>query len=84
MSMKTLSTPRRVYNRKGVSHVCFAGRLYGRSEDATSISLDRPVTCTVLPSDGGRARAELTQVRSDGPAIVETWRSVVIPRTPRA
>ena len=83
MSMKTLSAPRRIYSRNDVTHVCFEGRTYGTAA-VSELSLDLPVTCEKLKSDGGRARIMVTQPRKDGPALTETWRSVSVPRKARA
>jgi hypothetical protein len=83
MSMKTPSSPRNVYTRNDVTHVCFDGRTFGPT-DESGISLDLPVTCEKLESDGGRARISVVQKRPHAKTITETWRSVSVPRKPRA
>lgn len=81
--MKTASAPRRIYSRNDVTHVCFDGRTFGPAGDST-LSLAHPVTIEKLESDGGRARVEVTQKRKGQKTVVETWRSVSVPRNPRS
>jgi len=83
MSMKTASAPRRIYSRNDVTHVCFDGRTYG-APASSKLSLDFPVTIEKAKSDGGKARALVTQSRAGVKAITETWRSIVVPQKPRA
>ena len=83
MSMKTSETPRRIYTRNGVTHVLFEGRTFGAPAESV-LSLEHPVTCEKLPSDGGRARVEVTQRRGGRPSLTETWRTVTVPRKPRS
>lgn len=83
--MKSASAPRRIYTRNGIVHVCFAGKYFAPTKDST-LSLDHPVTIEVAESDAKSKRAQVTvtQKRKGEAAIVETWRSVKVPRTPRA
>lgn len=83
MSMKTASSPRRIYSRNDVVHVCFDGRTYG-APAGSALNLDFPVTCEKLPSDGGKARVAVTQKRSHQKTLVESWRSCAVPSKPRA
>ena len=83
MSMKTAQTPRRIYNRNGVTHACFEGRTFGPVGES-ALSLELPVTCEKVKSDGGRARVEVSQRRPGQATLVEVWRSVRVPCKPRA
>ena len=83
MSMKTSTTPRRIYTRNAVTHVLFEGRTFGAPADS-ELSLDYTVTCESMPSDGGRARVQVTQKRKGQKTLVEAWRTVTVPRKPRA
>lgn len=83
MSMKTPQDPRRIYSRNGITHVCFDGRTFAAPANS-KISLDFPVTMEKARSDGGRARALVTQSRPGVRTLTETWRSVKIPVKARA
>lgn len=79
MSMKTATSPRRVYARKDAAIVLFAGRMYSAKSSTTKVTVESPVICTKLPSDGGRARIEVTQVAADGETkTVEVWRTLKV------
>lgn len=82
MSMKSASSPRRIYTRNDVTHVCFEGRTYG-APATTEITVDFPVTCVKLESDGGKARIEVTQKRPHAKTLVETWRTIRVPTVAR-
>lgn len=75
MSMKSSDSPRRLYTRRGIVHVCLEGKYFGPNGD-TAISLDQPVVVTKVASDGGRARVEVTQKRPGRSTLKETWRTV--------
>jgi hypothetical protein len=81
--MKTASAPRRIYVRNSVTHVCFDGRTFGPVGES-ALSLDFPVTLEKLESDGGRARIQVTQKRKGQKTLVETWRTVNVPRNTKA
>jgi len=80
--MKTASAPRRIYSRNNVTHVCFEGRTFGPGAES-ELTLDLPVTCEKLESDGGRARVQVSQRRPGQKTLVESWRSISVPRNPR-
>jgi hypothetical protein len=82
MSMKSATAPRRIYSRNDIVHVCFDGRTYGAPANS-KLSLDFPVTIEKAKSDGGRAKAHVTQSRPGVKAVTETWRSIVVPQKPR-
>lgn len=77
--MKSASAPRRVYNRNGITCVCFEGKTYGVDGSNTNVNLGEPVTIERVKSNGGRARIKVTQVAHE-----EVWPSVKVPRKPRA
>ena len=83
MSMKTSETPRRIYVRNGATHVCFDGRTFAPTT-ATTFDMKLPIVLEKLESDGGRARVEATQRRPGKSTLTETWRSINVPRNPRA
>lgn len=74
MSMKSLTSPRRLYTRAGSTVVLFDGRFY--ASPSSEMSLELPVTIEKMKSDGGRSRIQVTQKRKGQESIVETWRSV--------
>lgn len=76
MSMKNATSPRRVYTRKDVTIVLFAGRMYSAKVATTKVVSVLPVTCVKLPSDGGRARIEITQHVRDDLTVREVWRTL--------
>jgi hypothetical protein len=75
--MKTSTSPRRLYVRNAIVHLCFDGRYFGATA-ATEMNMKLPVTCVKLPSDGGRSRVEVTQKRPGQTTLVEVWRSCSI------
>lgn len=81
--MKTSTAPRRIYTRNGITHICFEGKTF-TAPKGTEFDLNHPVTCEKVKSDGGRARLEVTQVRTGVAPKVEVWRSVKVPRKARA
>lgn len=83
MSMKTAESPRRIYKRNEIVHVCFEGKTFGPTGE-TAFDMKYPVTCETLPSDGKRARVEVIQRKPHAKVIKETWRSVKVPSNPRA
>lgn len=76
---KPSNSPRRLYSRNGKAFVNFSGKFYGAPSDS-ALSLDYEVVCVKLPSDGGRARIEVTQRRPHAKTLTEMWRSVEVPR----
>jgi hypothetical protein len=82
MSRKSPTSPRRIYLRKGIVHVCFNGKYYGVGQDSTEISLDHPVFLEQLPAYGGYNRVQVTQKRRGVARRVETWRTVNIGPVP--
>jgi hypothetical protein len=83
MSMKTSTTPRRIYVRNGVTHICFEGRTFGPRDGESVINTEVQVTVTPVESDGGRARIKVSQRRGTR-TFTEIWRSVKVPCTPRS
>ena len=82
--MKSLSAPRRLYTRNGVTHICLSGKYFAPELGSESkLSLEHTVTCEAMPSDGGRARIEVTQARRGVKTVTEIWRSCNVPTNPR-
>lgn len=73
MTMRSKTSPRRIYIRTGKSLLCFGGLYYGPSDKKpTVLDKDLEVTCEVLPTVGGRKRVEVTQMVGDK-RRVENW-----------
>lgn len=69
MSMKALSTPRRVYIRNGQALVTYGGLYFGSPKNKESqISTAKPVRIEVQPRAGGKARIAVTQGK-----VTENW-----------
>lgn len=83
MTMKSSESPRRIYTRNGVVHVCFEGKTYAPAKGETALDMDYDVVCAHLESDGGKARIEVTQKKAKKAAVKEQWRSVQVPRFAR-
>lgn len=84
MSMKSSDSPRRIYTRNGIVHVCFEGKTFAPPKGETGLDMEHEVTCATMESDGGKARVEVTQKKSKQKAKHESWRAVAVPRNPRA
>lgn len=81
-SIKPNSNVRRFYPRNDVvCCICFAGKLYA-PKGGTAFDLTQQATVIPLKSDGGKARASVSQ-RIKGKFTVEIWRSVKLDRKPR-
>ena len=65
---------RRLYVRSSITHVVFGGKIYGST--GSKVDTKKTVTIEVMPSDGGRARVQVTQKVPHKKTIVETWRTV--------
>jgi len=84
MSMKSAETPRKIYSRNGIIHVLTEGKTFGPSKGETRLDLDTEVIVTKAPSDGGRARVEVSQPRRGKSTLKEVWRAVTVPTNPRS
>jgi hypothetical protein len=71
--MKATNTGRKLYLRKGATHLCFAGQLYGMYE-ASALDLETPVKVTVN-EDG---TVTVTQRKNHAKGRSETWSTVKI------
>lgn len=72
------TTPRKVYVRRGITHICFAGSHFAPKDGETAINEKLPVT-KVKPITS--MLLEVTQcVDTNRPAIVELWDQVTVPR----
>lgn len=75
--MKAETDPRRVYNRNGVTHVCFKGTYFAPAKK-TRIDLEGEVKIEAMPKSGGRLRIQVKQ-RKGKANVVETWREATVP-----
>lgn len=75
MAMKSLSSPRRVYTRKGSPLVCYAGRYFTKLSAGDSKITDRlTVRIEVLPRSHGKARIQVSQSGPSGAnTVLENW-----------
>lgn len=68
MARKSESDPRRLYARKGLTHVCFGGTYFGtRSESKMDLSLPAKV------EGAGEGKVRVTQRRPHAKSVVEVW-----------
>lgn len=79
--MKESTSPRKIYTRNGVTHVCFAGFYFGPGKTAESaINTDKLIKCEL--SEDGKLLTVTQRVGNKKP-IVETWGKVKVPRKAR-
>jgi hypothetical protein len=79
MSMKSVSSPRRVYCRNGVTHVLYAGAVFGTKADS-AINTDHPVKI----AGNGDGSITVTQRLPKRKGVSETWTKVNVPCVARA
>ena len=86
MAMKSSTSPRRIYSRNGITHVCFAGK-YFAPPAGKETTLDLEGTVTIEETEGNpkskKAQVIVTQKKKGKAAITETWQSVKVPRHAR-
>ena len=76
------TTPRKVYNRRNITHICFAGSHFAPDGNETKIQLDRPVTKVVTITS---TLLEVHQLVNPNHApTVEMWTMVTVPRHHKA
>lgn len=73
MPMLSRSSPRRVYCRNGVTHVLYAGGVFG-TQSATPIRTDHPVRI----KGEGDGTITVSQRINHSKAVVETWSIVKV------
>lgn len=62
MAMRSASSPRRIYVRKGTPIVCYGGVYFGPPANKESkVDPDKEVRIEVLEKSGGKARIRITQ-----------------------
>lgn len=84
MSMRSSTSPRRVYARKGSLLVCFQGVYFGPGKDQpTEIDVEKEVRIEVLDAAGGRKRIQVRQRKGKG-SVTETWNQKNVVFEPRA
>jgi hypothetical protein len=74
MSMRSSTSPRRVYTRAGSVVVCYGGIYFGPlSNKESKINPEKEVRIEVLDKSGGKSRIKVTQKVGSHPAVTETW-----------
>ena len=76
MSRKSADQPRRIYCRNGITHVLYAGKVYGTKE-MSRLSLAHEVRVEKVTDDG---HVLLAQRRPHQKAVREEWGTIVVPR----
>ena len=67
MSRKSENDPRRIYARKGMTHVCFAGTFFGSKDSKIDTSF-------LAKIEGiGEGKVRVTQRRPHAKGMVEVW-----------
>lgn len=79
MSMKSVNSPRRVYCRNGVTHVLYAGTVFGTKEES-KISTNHPVKI----EGNGDGTITISQRLPFKAVCSETWSPVKVPSKERA
>lgn len=84
MAMRSSTSPRRVYTRKGSLLVSFGGGFFGPTAgEPTEINPEKEVRIEELDPAGGRARVQVRQRKGKG-SVTETWIAKTVVREPRA
>ena len=85
MAMKSASSPRRIYSRNGITHVCFAGKYCAPAKGETTLDMEGTVTIEETEGNAKSKKAQVivTQKKKGKAAITETWQSVKVPRHAR-
>lgn len=75
MSMRSSSSPRRIYVRHGSPLVTYGGLYFGPGAKAGESKIDpgKEVKIEVLAKAGGKSRIKVTQKVGSRPAVSETW-----------
>ncbi len=76
--MKSTSAPRRVYKRNSVTHVLYAGEVFGTKDSA--LRTDVPVRI----AGNGDGTITVTQRLPKRKGVSETWSPVKVPSKSRA
>lgn len=79
MSMKSTSSPRRVYCRNGVTHVLYAGTVFGTKSES-AINCELPVKIV----GNGDSTITVSQRAPKRKGVSETWGKVNVPCHARA
>jgi hypothetical protein len=69
MSMRSTSSPRRVYKRNGVVHTLFAGTVFGTTDPTSKIRLDTEVRI----AGNGDGTITVSQRRGHSKKVTEVW-----------
>jgi hypothetical protein len=74
MSMRSSTSPRRVYPRAGSLVCCYGGIYFGpKANTESAIDSAKEVRIEVLDKSGGKSRIKVTQKVGSKPPVVETW-----------
>lgn len=79
MSMKSPTSPRRVYVRNSIIHVLFAGETFGMKAEESKLNTKHPVKIV----GNGDGTITLTQRAPKKAGVSETWSKVRVPCHPR-
>jgi hypothetical protein len=71
------TTPRKIYRRNGITHICFDGQHFAPETGETAFSLKHPVTRVTVISATSIAVAQSVNRKK---AIAEVWAAVTVPR----
>jgi hypothetical protein len=83
MSMKSTSSPRRVYSRNGVVHTLYAGDTFGMKGDSQiQASADERLFVRIVGNGDGTIT--VTQRKPGKKGVSETWSKVRVPCHARA
>jgi len=83
MSMKSTSSPRRVYSRNGVVHTLYAGETFGTKEESQIVASDDE-SLFVRIAGNGDGTISVTQRKPGKKGVTETWSKVRVPCHERA
>lgn len=86
MSMRSSTSPRRIYVRNGNPLVTYGGLYFGPTANAgeSQINPDKEVKIEVIAKAGGKSRIKVTQKVGSRPAVTETWNEKRLTFEPRA
>lgn len=74
MSMRSSTSPRRIYLRAGSPIVCYGGVYFGpKANSESKINVEKEVTIEVLENSGGKKRIAVSQRAGKAGKVTETW-----------
>jgi hypothetical protein len=81
MSMKSVSSPRRVYCRNGVTHTLYAGETFGTKEESKIVPSAELLVRIIGLGDG---TIQVTQRKRGQKGVTEVWGKVRVPCNARS